>query len=975
MNTLPIRHPREPRADLRHRNLQRPLLILCSVAALLVCSTATYAQEKTSSVQDDVIAGVVRVKVERGIIDQGLEPIFFGDAVERFGIVSVESWIKPELLDYIDRGSGLYRRNGAEAATETRAASLRRIVEVTYTAKFSPAVVARALAKIEGVEYAEPVPRHRLMYVPDDPRVDDNTQWHLERISALDAWDDVRGDSSVIIAITDTGIDEDHEDLAEAIWRNPGETGGGKETNGIDDDNNGFVDDWWGFDFGGDDGSSPDNDPSSDGNDHGTHVAGIAAAIGNNDRGGAGVAFGAQLMIVKISDGTVLDPELPGGFEGILYAASMGAKIINCSWGAKFGARSEQEVIDLVSINMGALVVAATGNDGVEQLRFPAGYDRVLSVSATTRSDGKWSGSNFGYGVDISSPGDRIYSTLLNDSYGLNSGTSMATPIVSAAAALLKKRNNSLQPEQLTQVLRATADKIDLAAGIQYRGKLGTGRLNMSEAIRNATGLVSAGLYNYQVNDESGDGVLDPGEEVTVVYTVKNFLNPSDGVETRVEVVEPLSLVVDNTFKDFGPMALGQEISTGTGPTIHFVVPESTLPNSRIVLRLTTETNENSSMEDYIVMDVFPTYATTDLNNIAATFNSVGNIGYNGLNRDQGVGFYYGINGSLLYHGGLMIGLGPTQVLDAVRKGPVAAGTEEDFLATESYRLEELEEGSLEIGSARFVDRLNQVGIDVQMTTFEFLDEPSFLMVRYRVTNTSPSTLDNLHCGLYLDWDLQSDGLGDQATFDLDNSMGIVRNPSTDIVLGTALVSGQDVDYYAMDNGVESVRTDFSDSEKWRMMSNGLSKTSTVAGIDVGMVIGGGPVSIPSKGSEEFVFAMLANNSIEGLKEAAGRAHELRSSLSAPDGNETVWTGLDVRVAPNPFSGTTGLRLDVRESQHLRLEIFNARGESIRLLYDGPINSGSRTFRFDPEELPSGLYFYEATAGNVRARGRLVLTR
>src|SRR5205823_2609379 len=149
----------------------------------------------------------------------------------------------------------------------------------------------------------EPVYVRHLAYTPNDPSL--SLQPYLEQIKAIEAWDDVRADSAIIIAILDTGVDLDHPDLKDAIWLNPSETGlddqgHDRRTNGIDDDGNGIVDDWRGYDFGGSDGHTPDNLPQA-AYFHGTHVAGLAAATGDNNIGIVGVGFGAKLMAVKIS--------------------------------------------------------------------------------------------------------------------------------------------------------------------------------------------------------------------------------------------------------------------------------------------------------------------------------------------------------------------------------------------------------------------------------------------------------------------------------------------------------------------------------------------------------------------------------------------------------------------------------------------------------------------------------------------------
>ena len=958
--------------------MQRIHSIVFSLAILLIGSiffgsSSLFAQEKSMLPSDlDAVPGKVRVKVEQGIIQDQLEPIFFGDAATQFRIHNVEPWLNPGLLRFIDHKRALYRRNGKDV--ETPAQSLSRIMVIEYSANTSPEIVAQTLARIPGVEYSEPIWQHQLLFIPNDPDVQNNKQWHLQHIKAFEAWDKVRGDNSIVIAITDTGIERNHVDLKDAIWQNPGETGDGKENNNIDDDNNGYVDDWWGYDMAGTDGSSPDNDPSGELNKHGTHVAGIAGAVGNNDIGIAGVAYGVQLMIVKITDGQA-EPLIPGGFEGILYAAAMGADVINCSWGAKRGSRSEQEVIDVATLELGAFIVVASGNDGAERIRFPAAYNNVLNVAATTQADRKWSLSNYHYNVGISAPGAGIYSTVFNNQYGLDNGTSMAAPMVSAAAALLLKQDPTLTPEQLAQKLRATADDISLAAGLQLANKLGAGRLNLLKAV-NSTDITSAKMLEYEVEDENGDGILDPSENVQIRITVKNVLAPSTGVTTALLPIDPISIPIVNHQVEFGPLATGGTAISPAG-TFRFTVPEDAQPDSRIVLQVATSTDENSSTNNqYIVLPVSSTYATTELNRIAVTFNSVGNLAHNGMNRDQGLGFYYDKAGSLLFHGGLMVGNAPSTVVDVVRQGPASLGTDNGFQIVEPYRLTRTPDNTVETGTATFSDRLGLLGVTVNMTTYEYSADSNVVLVVYNVTNTSPARIDNLHCGLYLDWDLQANGLNDKASWDENYNLSVVQNSmNSDLLIGTALLSDQTPDYYGLDNALENIRTDFPDSAKWRMLSNGVSRPITPQDIDVGIVIGGGPVSIEPNESNQFAFALLVAEDLTSLREATEQAQTRYNGISdAPRTGNNI-TAIRLEARPNPFSNETLLNVEMPFAEHVHLEVFNAQGKSVQLIYEGRLGPGNHSFRFDATDLPSGLYLYELRGESVTARGRLVLTR
>jgi thermitase len=314
----------------------------------------------------------------------------------------------------------------------------------------SAGAAERSLERADGVMYAEPnAPRYALLH-PDDPYF--SLLWAMENTGqsirgvpgspdadtdAAEAWDAIVGGGTVV-AVIDTGIDGGHPDLAAAGWRNAGESGSGRETNGIDDDLNGRVDDWRGWDFVADDANPADE------NGHGTHVAGTVGAQRGNGIGVAGVAHGTQLMPLR-----VLDADGTGSVADVIlayaYAASEGADIVNLSLGSSSFSRAER---DAIAAFPGMLFVAAAGNGGSDGVgdnnnldpEYPCAYvlPHVVCVGASDNRDQLASFSNYGsLSVHLVAPGVSIASTLPGGGYGWSSGTSMATPHVTGAAALL----------------------------------------------------------------------------------------------------------------------------------------------------------------------------------------------------------------------------------------------------------------------------------------------------------------------------------------------------------------------------------------------------------------------------------------------------------------------------------------------------------------------------------------------------------
>ncbi|MBO6574467.1 MAG: S8 family serine peptidase [Rhodothermales bacterium] len=320
---------------------------------------------------------------------------------------------------------------------------------------------------------------------PDDPSFSAQWQYNAANdadIDLVEAWDLTTGSPDVIVAVLDSGADLDHPDLVNNLWTNPGEIAG----NGIDDDNNGFVDDIHGWDF-----SDGDNSPQ-DVDGHGTHTAGTIAASTNNGVGVAGVAGGfdgggARVMPLKIFE-NALDDLIANAF---VYAADNGAVIASNSWGGGDQSSLIEDAINYFNQNaggqgqpmVGGLVVFASGNDGSNDPSwgYPASLPSVMGVAASDQGDRIPNWSNYGSYVDISAPGAGILSTVVNG-YDTYDGTSMACPHVAGVAALVASYAPGMTAAQVRSILEQSADNID-SLNPSRVGQLGAGRLNAAAAL------------------------------------------------------------------------------------------------------------------------------------------------------------------------------------------------------------------------------------------------------------------------------------------------------------------------------------------------------------------------------------------------------------------------------------------------------------------------------------------------------------
>ncbi|MFA5103739.1 MAG: S8 family serine peptidase [Candidatus Margulisiibacteriota bacterium] len=388
--------------------------------------------------------------------------------------ISVQSL---ELLNKKNNTNSEHIANTGILRVSAKAENIRTVDSLIQTYKNDP-----------NVEYCEPnYIRKKLSAALNDTYY--SLQWGLPQISAPLGWDIEKGSADVVIAVIDTGMSFDHEDLINKQWINPGEWGpsGSYANNGIDDDGNGYVDDSMGWDFARNDKRPLDFDG------HGTHVSGIAAAENKNSKGIAGVAWNNKIMALCIfgdsDNATVADECL-----ALYYAANNGAKVINLSLGSPGYSNAENTAIQYAH-GKGCVIVAAAGNDGNSTLYYPASYSNVISVASVDKNDLRSPFSNYNSYVDVCAPGgyrasasDQIYSSCMfwtGDKYISNlytylSGTSMSAPFVSGLAALLLSQNPAWTNAQVENKIFSSADDLGPEGRDNY---FGYGRINVYKAL------------------------------------------------------------------------------------------------------------------------------------------------------------------------------------------------------------------------------------------------------------------------------------------------------------------------------------------------------------------------------------------------------------------------------------------------------------------------------------------------------------
>ncbi len=477
----------------------------------------------------------------------------------------------------IPRGDSV-RKTGGPVSGAARNLDNMYVADLQKGAGIGP--VLRDLKNTPGVLYAEPDYPVQVLAAPGDEHFAPE-QWSLNNtgqlyttssgaqqsgspdadIDWLEAWESgALPTNEILIAVIDTGVDYHHGDISNRMWVNEGEAGA-LATNGVDDDANGYIDDWRGIDL-----VNTDSDPMDD-HLHGTHVAGTIAAEADNGYGIAGVCPAARIMAIKIFDnqgrGTTSD-----GIPAIRYAVDHGAKVINNSWGGGGYSQALQDAITYAN-EQGASVLCASGNNGSYLAMYPASYRGAVSVGATDAQDGRAPFSNYGPWVDVMAPGHHILSLLSEDAppppYGafeddslIISGTSMATPTAAGAMGLLMSAHPGYDPWVYEQVLEDTCDaglySLSNNSDMAY-GWMGSGRIDVDDML--AYDETNAFLRSY-VNLHLGFGrsFLAPGESTNLIVEVGAWRHPVPNLAVSVTALDPES-TLNTTNVAVGSLAAG----------------------------------------------------------------------------------------------------------------------------------------------------------------------------------------------------------------------------------------------------------------------------------------------------------------------------------------------------------------------------------------------------------------------------------
>ncbi|MEP4093287.1 S8 family serine peptidase [Reichenbachiella sp.] len=845
--------------------------VMCFVLIVLQCLAFR------ASSQNDY--QTVYVKLNSEFLQPGARSIS-GNQLQRSDISALSEVISLEDLSY-----GFAHESSAGQRVEKKKSKyLDGMIKIKVNSDFNLEPWLKELESYSNVIYAEVEQPVELLLTPNDPNL--SNQDYLTKIEAYNAWNVTQGNPSIVIAISDNGTDYGHEDLEDKLAYNISDP-----VNGIDDDNNGYVDDYLGWDLADGDndpyGDTPNSNPS-----HGTLVAGIAAAKTNNGIGMAGVGYNSTYLPIKIFKSS--SGSSSNSYESLIYAADQGCEVINLSWGST-GAYSQtlQDMVNYAVLEKDMVVVAAAGNTNADLDFYPASYDNVLSVGMTNIDDSKQANATYSYKIDLMAPGGAVYGTANEDTYATKSGSSFSSPQVAATAALVREVFPEMNAIQVMEQIRMTADDIyEVGSNSSYEGKLGKGRLNMYRAV-SETNVASVRSYNYSYAGPFGQLVFRD-DTVVVDISFANILRPVDNAKVSITSTSSYVEILNNEI------ALGSlgEFDSLKNVSINIRLKTDAPTNEKIGFRMGYSDVLGHDDFEYFEFTTAPSYLEMDNQNIELTVGSDGRLGYASDVLKDGNGLKYDTERRANFMG-IMVGNDPDSISDNVINSFLNFTFEDDFIGTQNIKFIERDDAdyySLGTLSDNGADKPHGLLIEQEFLGWNDISNNDFFVAEYRVTNTKNFAKDNMKFGLYMDFNLE-DSTKNFVSWDVTNKLAYTwSNDEPNLVVGVALITSHAaivnaIDLFDQNELPIDVTNDFTDQLKYNFLTTEKTSAGGVSGYDVAQLVAADIGTLPAYGSEKIAYALVFGANLTELIDNVNKAKtKYTAFLNTPPLNMVVGT-------------------------------------------------------------------------------------
>lgn len=826
---------------------------------------------------------------------------------------------------------------------------LTRTFLVRYEGDRDPLRIMIDVRKVvpDDVEIIEPWYVYRSAVGPNDPGRTEQT--YLTTISYDQTWDVFRGSENVTIGISDDGIQQSHEDLTSNIAPNAAEI----PDNGIDDDGNGYVDDYRGYNFTWQiDSDLPGNTTSNSSFGHGTKVAGIAAATTNNAIGIAGVGMATRFFPLKtaLRNGT----GILFGYQSLIYAAQRGLPVVNCSWGlVKPSSAIDQSVIDYC-LARNTLVVASAGNHGDDgagsafrQRNFPAAYEGVLGVGETTPDDFVVSSSGLGQNARVMAPGNGAYTTDAGGGYTSSGiiGTSFASPIVAGVAGILRARWPDLSARQIAAHICRTAD--DITSKNNAISAVLSPRVNLYRAVTTEP-LSHSFLRLSDVRRRVSSGVpanrFRAGDTIILEFGITNDLAPTTA-EVEPKIIDANGWIIRVLSERDALGTVGTGLTVWSRPFACVVEAIGAGPCLMRVDLLSDATIERG----WYTIEPPAGIAQFSNDSLIYSMSDDGMVGYTSVEeRRQGDGFAKRPAFQLMSPGGFFMIDGSDRSLSAFKNDPPYTS---DFRPTKTFDVAPRPEQCSMTDEAA----ATPVGVLVQQEcTFPRPDRAATI---WRVRVTPTASMRSIGAGYLLDWDVGTAGRSNTITIDpqllpaalrgQNNACQTIKRNGYPIVINVAVLS-DDPDDVAQSAGFlyASIIDDgdgFTHADRVRLLTSGLQITEAGEGDICGVV--GMLHTKPLESGQSWSFRVVV---AVGSDEDAARStlHEALSSVGVSNDPDRPAVP---QVEPNPVSDDAVIR---DQPNVKRCRVFDALGRQ-RMVWT---HDGSRDVRFSTTTLESGAY-------------------
>jgi len=888
-------------------------------------SNCVYSQKLVNSdkFNDAYLDGILFIKVKAENKNQAQSDFFnnlsFNKIIQQFNCLSVKKAfpnIKPPEKSKNERGEKL--------------ADLSLIYKLTFPENTDILVVKEELIKSKTCEYVVPQFVPRLCYVPNDDSI--SKQYALFKINAFAGWDVNKGDTNMVIGVTDTGIDPFHPDIIGNIKYNYADP-----INGIDDDDDGFIDNYRGWDTGAD-----DNDPTVDNNFHGQHVSGLSSATPNNNEGVAGSGYFCKLLPIKIAN---QNGSLVGAYDGMIYAAEHGCKVINCSWGGFEYSELNQDLIRYAAINKDCIIFCGAGNNNDERLFYPASYEYAVSVGATNEQDFKADFSTYGYLLDIFAPGDLVLSTWANGTYFRTGGTSMASPVAAGCAGILRSAFPTWSSQQITEQLKVTCDVIDqIPQNAEYAGKMGKGRVNLYRALTE-TGRPSV-IFNDKRLIDNGGQLFLPGALVQLNGILINYLSPANNVSVTVSSLTPAFEVISPgfNFSNFGTLDTLPVI----GSVILLKVNENAGFNDQGIIKISINADGQIN-EEYLYAKVNANFINI---NTTAIKTSIGNNSLFGLTGDgflKGNGYKFNNHSDLLYEGGLMIGAETNRVVDNIR-GEQNGQVDEDFFTDVPLQLQNTL-SMLNEWKGRFYSS-NELNVVVNQRVISDTsgEKKKFFILEYDITNYSAETYLGMFGGVFTDWDILNAGENESGAI-TSQKLGYVKSGDSLFCAVKVLNDGPAL-FNVMRNGGSTVEgvvinDGFSSFEKYLTLSTNNQLVTEPIG-DIVNVVSTGPFNLNPGENKVISFAFINATNINELGQLGVSAQQFYNQTVIP--LSLPIKDFQIGIFPNPADEMVNISV-FNSFGNYKVTMLDFTGKVVKSFSDQ-----NKIMKIQTSDLNSGLY-------------------